>query len=144
MYIIHAYSTHIQALTHALNVVLHTGAQDFVRNVRSICTPLRPAPACQTASASRAFILKLECSSASCVLPEPQVHLVAPVRTIVNVQQDITRRHLSSTSVASGAPARAIVPRVALPLRSAYAPRASVSPEIAIPDVLLHPMTFAE
>ena len=144
MYIIHAYSTHVQALTHALNVVFHTGAQDFVRNVRSICTPLQAAPACQTASASQAFILKLECSSASRVLPEPQVHLVAPVGTIVNVKQDITRRHLSSTSVAAGAQGRAIVPRVALPLSSAYAPRASVSPQTAIADVLLHPLTFVE
>ena len=112
----YSYQFHTYTDTHAyiLHAVLHAGAGDFVSNVQCICNPLREAPTYQTASARQAYISQMVCLSALGALPEPQAQLVAPVRTPANVKQDITRRQLNSTSVASSAQTRPIAPRVVL------------------------------
>ena len=107
---------HIYTDTHSyiLHAALHTGARDFVSNVQCICNPFRAAPTYQTANARQDFTSQMVCLSAFRALPEPQAQLVAAVRTPANVKQDITRRQLNSTSVASSAQTRVIAPRVAL------------------------------
>ncbi len=105
------FHTYTDTYSYILHAVLHAGALDFVSNVQCICNPFRAAPTYQTANARQAFISQMVCLSALRALPEPQAQLVAPVRTPANVKQDITRRQLNSTSVASSAQTRAIAPR---------------------------------
>ncbi len=137
------FRTYTYTDSYILHTFWHAGARDFVSNVQCLCNPLRAAPTYQTANVRQAFISQMVWLSVLRALPEPQAQLVAPVRTPANVKQDTTSRQLNSTSVASSAQTRPIVPRVALVFNSVYATRVSVSPQTATTDVLLHQTTFA-
>jgi hypothetical protein len=138
------FHTYTDTHSYILHAVFHAGARDFVSNVQCICNPFRAAPIYQTANARQAFTSEMVCLSAWHALPEPEAQLVAPVRTPASsVKQDITRRQLNSTSVASSAQTRVIAPRVALVYNTVHVFRVSVSPQTATADVLLHQATFA-
>ena len=108
------FHTYTDTDSYILHTFFHAGAQDFVSNVQCLCNPCRAAPTYQTANARQVFTSQMVCLSAWSALPEPQAQLVAPVRTPANVKQDISRRQINSTSVASSAQTRPIAPRVAL------------------------------